>query len=113
MSWDIHGVSLCRRGPKLTHLLFADDSLLFCRSNLEECAKVLEFLNTYEGALGQKVNKSKTVLFFRKSTIAGVRAQIKEALGVPEIMHYEKYIGLPSFVGRGKKANFKLFRHTV
>ena len=28
---DIKGYSLCRNGPSLTHLLFADDSLLFCR----------------------------------------------------------------------------------
>ena len=28
---DIHGYSLCRRGPILTHLLFVDDSLIFCR----------------------------------------------------------------------------------
>ena len=37
---DIHGYSLCRRGPKLTHLLFANDSLIFCRATLEECNKV-------------------------------------------------------------------------
>ena len=30
---DIHGYSLCRRGPKLTHLLFANDSLIFLQGN--------------------------------------------------------------------------------
>ena len=47
---DIHGFSLCRRGPKLTHLLLADDSLLFCRATIEECGKVLEILEEYERA---------------------------------------------------------------
>ena len=28
-SGEIHGYSLCRRGPKLTHLLFVDGSLIF------------------------------------------------------------------------------------
>ena len=31
-SGDIHGVSLCRGGPKITHLFFADDSLLFTKA---------------------------------------------------------------------------------
>ena len=35
---DIHGFSLCRRGPKLTHLLFTDDSLLFCRQQWRSVA---------------------------------------------------------------------------
>ena len=34
---EIEGFSLCRNGPKLTHLFFADDCLIFCRSTLEEC----------------------------------------------------------------------------
>ena len=34
---DIHGFSLCRRNPILTHLLFTDDNLLFCKSTEEEC----------------------------------------------------------------------------
>lgn len=36
MDRDIHGFSLCKRGPKLTHLRFADNSLLFCGATLEE-----------------------------------------------------------------------------
>ena len=103
---DIHGFSLCRRGPKLTHLLFADDSLLFCKANMVECGKVLEILNMYEMALGQKVNRSKTSLFFSKCTLTKLKHEIKVALGVPEIMQYEKYLGLHSFVGKGKTASF-------
>ena len=112
-SGDIHGFSLCRRGPKLTHLLFADDSLLFCRATMEECGKVLELLSKYEEASGQKVNKSKTSIFFSKTTNAEVKRDIKEAWGVSEIMHYERYLGLPSFVGKGKKASFNYIKEKV
>ena len=110
---DLHGFSLCKRGPKLTHLLFANDSLLFCRATMEECGKVLEILNMYEMASGQKVNRSKTSLFFSKSTPAELKHEIKVALGVPEIMQYEKYLGLPSFVGKRKKASFNYIKERV
>ena len=33
----IKGFSLCQRGPKLTHLLFANDSLIFCRATQRKC----------------------------------------------------------------------------
>ena len=110
---DIHGFSLCRRGPKLTHLLFIDDSLLFCRANMEECGKVLEILNMYEMASGQKVNRSKTSLFFSKCTSAELKHDIKVALSVPEIIQYERYLGLPSFVGKWKKASFSYIKERV
>ena len=45
---EIKGVSICRRGPRLTHLLFANDSLIFCGANDNECQKLLEILATYE-----------------------------------------------------------------
>ena len=47
---DIHGYSFCSRGPKLTHRLFAEDSLIFCKATMEECDKVMEILNKYEEA---------------------------------------------------------------
>ena len=31
---SIRGFSLCKRGPKISLLFFADDSLLFCRASL-------------------------------------------------------------------------------
>ena len=106
-------ISLCRSRPKLTHLLFADDNLLFCRAATKECAAVLNTLETYEDASGQKVNRNKTTLFFSKSTSEVMRQAIKETLGVQEIHQYEKYLGLPSLVGRGKKESFNFLKERV
>ena len=62
-----------------------DDSLLFCRSNVEECQKVLDVLQTYEMSLGQQINKAKTTVFYSKSTKEDQRDVIKNMLGVTEI----------------------------
>ena len=107
------GFSLCRRGPKLTHLLFADDSLLFCRATIEECGKVLEILNMYEKAMGQKINRSKMTLFFSKCTLRETKHEIKVALGVPKIKQYKKYLGLPSFVKKRKKESFNYIKEKI
>ena len=58
------GFSLCRRSPRLTHLLFANNSLLFCRSNRHDYQKVLEILAIYESASGKQINRRKTSIFF-------------------------------------------------
>ena len=79
---DITGFRLCRHGPKLTHLFFADDSLLFCRANSTECSKVMDLLSVYEDFSGQKINKGKTALFFSKLVIEANRQIIKGILGV-------------------------------
>ena len=110
---DIHGYSLCRRGPKLTHLFFADDSLIFSKATMEECDKMMDLLNKYEEASRQKVNRSKTSLFFSNSIPEEVKHGIKVKLGVPEIMHYEKYLGLPSLFGKGKKESFNYIKEKV
>ena len=110
---DIHRFSLCRNGPKLTHLFFADNCLIFCRSTLEECAKIQELLAVYEAVSGQMINREKTNLFFSKNTDAQAQEAIKVALNVSAIQHYEKYMGLPSFVGRNKKACFTQIKERI
>lgn len=51
---DLRGFSICKQGPKLTHLFFADDSLLFCRANSLECGKILNFQLCINPLLGRK-----------------------------------------------------------
>ena len=60
----LNGVATCLRGPKISHLFFVDDSLIFCKANIEECSTLEENLDTYECSTGQQLNREKTSLFF-------------------------------------------------
>ena len=84
-----------------------------CKANPQECENVLKILSEYEAVSGQKINREKTSLFFSKFTEDETRQKIKRVLGVQEIKFYEKYLGLPSLVGRGKKASFSYIKERV
>ena len=70
-------------------------------------------MSDYEAVSGKKINRENTSLFFSKSTEEETRQEIKGVLGVQEIKFYEKYLGLPSLVGRGKKASFSYIKERV
>jgi hypothetical protein len=110
---DLQGDSISRGGPKLTHLFFADDSLLFCKAKPVEVARIQNILNQYENASGQQINRQKTTIFFSKSTSQRVQETIQDMLGVPAIKQYERYLGLPSFIGRAKYSTFAQIKERV
>ena len=78
-----------------------------------ECHKIQDFLSNYERASGQQLNRSKTSLFFSKSTSPDSINQITNFLGVQKIKQYEKYIGLSTLVGRNKKASLMFIKERV
>ena len=82
---DIHGVSISWSGPKLTHLFFANDSLLFCKATTNEIKCIQNILTEYELASGQQVNRQKTTFFFSNSTPRHIKDSIQAMLGVPVI----------------------------
>ena len=110
---EIKGVSICWNGPKLTHLLFANDSLLFCKATKQDCQKVMEILSTYERVSGKKLNRDKTSLFFSKSTANDMQNHIMSEFGVAEVKNYKEYLGLPALMGRNKRASFDKLKQRV
>ena len=64
----ITGVSICRGAPRVTNLLFADNSLLFHQATPREGEVAAEILQTYERASGQSINLEKSSVFFSNNT---------------------------------------------
>ena len=102
----LEGIFVCRRGPKLSHLFFSDDSLIFCKATLSNCDSLQRIFQVYEKASGQQLNHPKTSLFFSTNTSREIQEEIKIRFGAQVIKQHEKYLGLPSLVGRNKRASF-------
>jgi len=60
---QMQGILSYRGGIHISHLLFVDDSLLFCQTTRQECQHLLHTLAQYEEASKQVFNRQKTTLF--------------------------------------------------
>ena len=109
----IRGVSICKNGPCVSHLFFADNSVLFSRAKESECQVILDILSIYEKGSRQKINRDKTNIFFSSNTNHDLQARIQHLFGVPSIRQHEKYLGLPAFVGRAKKQSFVYIKERI
>ncbi|CAA7045734.1 unnamed protein product [Microthlaspi erraticum] len=103
---QITGVRIATRGPQVNHLLFADDTMFFCKSNEKTCAALKEVLRKYEEASGQKISCQKSVITFSKQTPEYVKRRVKRDLGINQEGGQGKYLGLPEAFGRKKKDLF-------
>lgn len=98
----LKGIKICRKAPTISHMLFADDSYLFCKVEVHQASNVMELLASYEHASGQRINKNKSSVFFSANVIDYNRELICQELQVQQADEFTKYLGLPNILGRNK-----------
>ncbi|KAL0308894.1 UNVERIFIED_CONTAM: putative mitochondrial protein [Sesamum radiatum] len=109
----LQGVSICRAAPSISHLLFTDDTLIFCRASTKSTRAVLDVLEVYRWVSGQEINFSKSSVAFSRNMGEDVSSYVVKALTVRRENKMELYLGLPSKVSRSKKALLSTIRDRV
>ncbi|GER41013.1 retrotransposon protein [Striga asiatica] len=94
----------------LSHLFFADDSLLFCQATVESAHLILSMLEKYKSFTGQPVNMMKSSVFFSKNTPDSVKRDIFHILQGITVHQSSRYLGLPLGIGRSKG---EVFRYVI
>ncbi|XP_028085987.1 uncharacterized protein LOC114286966 [Camellia sinensis] len=81
---------------------FANDMILFLKEDSGECQNVLDILQIFYEALGQKINFDKSSVQFSLNTPPTMCSSIWNLSGFQLSQSDVKYLGLPSFLGRSK-----------
>ena len=76
------GLKITHGSPAVSHLLFADDSIFFCKANRQECEVILHILKDYERASGQQINFLKSSIQYGHKVPESARLEVQHVLGI-------------------------------
>jgi hypothetical protein len=88
----IQPVKVCRRAPGVSHLLFADDTVLFFKASQQQAARVNDIIDAYATATGQLINRAKCSIFFGSICPDLIQHEMKQLLQVQAGEFEEKYL---------------------
>ena len=107
------GLKIARASPAISHLLFADDSLFFCKADVQQGAELIRIINLYGRALGQLLNPSKSSILFGNKVGQEVKITMKQILGINREGGMGMYLGLPEKICGSKRQVFAFIRERL
>lgn len=109
----VQGVWVSRRALWVSHLLFADDCLIFTEASKKGADRIASILDNYNKGSGQLVNKEKSAAFFSSNCQPESKAEVHSSLQIPNEALGERYLGLPTSAERGNSNVFNYVQARV
>lgn len=82
---QLQGVRMSDHGSSISHLFFADDTLIFLKADTVNCRNLGSLIQSYCSASGQVVNLHKSCVFFSANTPLAVAEELGNVLGIPVV----------------------------
>ncbi|KAK3221918.1 hypothetical protein Dsin_008943 [Dipteronia sinensis] len=96
-----------------THLLYADDVLIFCRGTVRNLRRVVHAFRVYGSISGQLVNWTKSSIFFRSSVSPAPISSLQSLVGMQIGRLPFSYLGVPLFRGKPTKLVLMLIEDKI
>lgn len=103
----LHGIKIANSAPMISHLFFADDSIMFSRATREEASHILAIIKSYEEVSGQRINYNKFELSCSQNVLGTRFDELSQLLEVKALESHDRYLGFPTLIGRSKTQLFE------
>ncbi|XP_048493149.1 uncharacterized protein LOC125493701 [Beta vulgaris subsp. vulgaris] len=87
------GIKVSRTGPSVSHLFFADDSLIFFKASPKACEGIKNILDKFSRLSGEVINFHKSLIMFSPNTPPSCRFQMRSIVNTPSAEALGKYLG--------------------
>ncbi|GLT55618.1 hypothetical protein SLA2020_287230 [Shorea laevis] len=99
-------IKASRRGPLFSHILFADDILLFSKATNLSTNAIKNTLELFCSTSSLSINLQKSKILFSPNVNHLVQDRICSTLGIQVTSYIGKYLGIPLFSKRPTKKAF-------
>lgn len=99
-------ISISCGGPKLSHICFADDLILFAEASVSQIGIIRGVLESFCNASGQKVSLEKSKIYFSKNVSRDLENLISAESGIKSSKDLGKYLGMSVLQKRINKDTF-------
>jgi len=99
-------INLSRGGPKISHVCFADDLILFAEASVVQIRVIRRVLERFCLSSGQKVSLEKSKIFFSNNVSRDMERLITAESGIGSTRDLGKYLGMPILQKRINKATY-------
>uniref|UniRef100_A0A2N9G9A9 Reverse transcriptase domain-containing protein n=1 Tax=Fagus sylvatica TaxID=28930 RepID=A0A2N9G9A9_FAGSY len=110
---SIRGVKMNVNGPAFTHVMYADDIMLFAKANSSEVQILDNCMVTYCEWSGQSINRNKSGLICSKLVSRDKKREIKSILAMKKVQANAHYLGSPLFHSSSRIKDFRFLQEKL
>ncbi|KAL3844844.1 hypothetical protein ACJIZ3_002247 [Penstemon smallii] len=92
---NFRGVKIARACPVISHLLYADDLVVYCRDTMEDVSTIMKTMDKFSTWSGQCINHAKSFVHYSKNVPVSFKQAVVSWFNLEECNHCTKHLGLP------------------